>query len=57
MNYARISDALIALLFEPDADAELDQVLDRSMTATGWRSPPTDSRDSADVLSPRRTGR
>jgi hypothetical protein len=29
MNYARISDALRALLFEPDSGAELDQVLDR----------------------------
>ena len=29
MNYARISDALRALLLEPDARADLDQVLDR----------------------------
>jgi hypothetical protein len=29
MNYARISDALRALLFEPDPGAELDQALDR----------------------------
>jgi hypothetical protein len=29
MNYARISDALRDLLFEPDSGAELDQVLDR----------------------------
>lgn len=29
MNYARISEALRALVFEPDARAELDQVLDR----------------------------
>jgi hypothetical protein len=29
MNYARVSDALRALLLEPDADAELGQVLDR----------------------------
>jgi hypothetical protein len=29
MNYARISDALRALLFEPDSGAELDQVLER----------------------------
>lgn len=29
MNDARISDALRALLFEPDCGAELDQVLDR----------------------------
>ena len=29
MNYARISDALRALIFEPDSGAELDQVLDR----------------------------
>ena len=29
MNYARISDALTALLFEPDSGAELNQVLDR----------------------------
>ena len=29
MNYARISDALRTLLFEPDPGAELDQVLDR----------------------------
>jgi hypothetical protein len=29
MNYVRISDALRALLFEPDSGAELAQVLDR----------------------------
>jgi hypothetical protein len=29
MNYARINDALMALLFEPDSGADLDQVLDR----------------------------
>jgi len=29
MTYARISDALRALLFEPDSGAELNQVLDR----------------------------
>jgi hypothetical protein len=29
MNYARISDALNALVFKPDADADLDLVLDR----------------------------
>jgi hypothetical protein len=29
MNHARISDALTALLFEPDSGAPLDQVLDR----------------------------
>jgi hypothetical protein len=29
MNYVRISDALRALLFEPDSGAELDHVLDR----------------------------
>jgi hypothetical protein len=29
MKYARISDALSALLFEPDSGTELDQVLDR----------------------------
>jgi hypothetical protein len=29
MNYARISEALTALVFEPDAGAELHQVLDR----------------------------
>jgi hypothetical protein len=29
MNHARISDALRALLFEPDSGAELNQVLDR----------------------------
>jgi hypothetical protein len=29
MNYARISDALNDLVFEPDPGAELDQVLDR----------------------------
>jgi hypothetical protein len=29
MNYARISDALRALLFEPDSGAGLDQILDR----------------------------
>ena len=29
MNYARISDALRALLFEPESGAKLDQVLDR----------------------------
>jgi hypothetical protein len=29
MDYARISDALRALVLEPDASAELDQVLDR----------------------------
>jgi hypothetical protein len=29
MNYVRISDALRALVFEPDPGAELDQVLDR----------------------------
>jgi hypothetical protein len=29
MNYVRISDALRALLLEPDPGAELDQVLDR----------------------------
>jgi hypothetical protein len=29
MNYARISDALRALVFEPDSGAELDHVLDR----------------------------
>jgi len=29
MKYARISDALRALLFEPDSGTELDRVLDR----------------------------
>jgi hypothetical protein len=29
MKYARISDALRALVFEPDSGTELDQVLDR----------------------------
>ena len=29
MKYARISDALRALLFEPDSGVELDQVLDQ----------------------------
>jgi hypothetical protein len=29
MNYARVSDALRALVFEPNSGAKLDQVLDR----------------------------
>ena len=32
MNYARISDALKALVFEPGPGADLDQILDRYYT-------------------------